>query len=101
MYTVIDTGKPEVERYQIRYCRGTNANETVNPPLKDGMPEWCSAAHFSTQFFFYITPYNLRQDYERLGQPYIGCSDLLLVHKVNYHWTQCHFEHSHAVYCYV
>ncbi|DBB01984.1 TPA: hypothetical protein ACH3X1_000570 [Trebouxia sp. C0004] len=58
-------------------------NETVNRPLKDAMPPRCSAAYFTTQFFFYITPYNLREGHERLGEPFIGCYDLLLVHKVS------------------
>ncbi|DBA76211.1 TPA: hypothetical protein ACH3X1_009937 [Trebouxia sp. C0004] len=46
---------------QIKYCTDTNSDETVNRPLKDAMPPRCSAPYFTTQFFFYITPYNLKK----------------------------------------
>ena len=82
VYKITDTGQLGTEQFKVKYCRGTNSNETVNRPLKDAMPPRCSAPYFTTQFYFYITPYNLREGHERLGQPFIGCYDLLLVHKV-------------------
>ena len=84
VYRIIDTGKPGTERYKVKYCRGTNSNETVNRPLKDTMPDRCTAPYFTTAFFFYITPYNLRLGQEHLGEPQIGCYDLLMLQKVIY-----------------
>ena len=61
VYKITDTGQPGTEQFKVRYCRGTNSNETVNRPLKDAMPPRCSAPYFTSQFFFYINPYDLRE----------------------------------------
>lgn len=82
VYSVKDTGQAGTERFKVEYCRGTNANETVNRPLEDVMPPICGAPHFHTLFWFYVTAYNLRQGHNRLGLPKIGCYDILLLDKV-------------------
>ncbi len=55
VYKVPKAGLPGAEQLKVKFCRGTNSNEMVNRPFKDAMPPRCSALHFTTQFFFYIT----------------------------------------------
>ncbi len=55
VYKVTEAGQAGTEQSKVKDCRGTNSDEKVNRPFKDAMPLRCSALHFTTQFFFYIT----------------------------------------------
>ena len=48
VYKVTEAGQPGAEQSKVKYCRGTNSNETLNRPFKDAMPPRCSALHFTT-----------------------------------------------------
>ncbi len=63
VYKVTEAGQAGTEQSKVKDCRGTNSDEKVNRPFKDAMPPCCSALHFTTQFFYYINPYNLREGY--------------------------------------
>ena len=83
VYDVRDTGRTGEKRYRVFYKRGTNSNESTNRPAKDLLPPRSSMPYAQCILAIWFTSFNLNQGHRYKAEPWIGSSDLAVVHEVS------------------